>query len=124
MGSMLQARQVWYQFIQPLVTLVLASIVGAKVVVTLADGRCSMGEAIVRLARRAARHSMTMVPMEGIVMFVWSFINVGVFRYAVIWDVSNRRCRSSCKVDAGSEVVCRKQVSVEKMFRAFCSLTA
>ena len=64
-----------------------------------------MGEAIVRLARRAARHSMTMVLMEGIVMFVWSFINVGVFRCAVIWDVSNRRCRSSCKVDAGYGVV-------------------
>lgn len=52
----MQERQVWYQFIQPLVTLFLVSIVGAKLGMlrSVSEGcsRCWMGEAIVRLARR------------------------------------------------------------------------
>jgi hypothetical protein len=46
----------------------LDSIVGVKVVVTLAEVICSMGEAIARFARRAARRDMMRRLMEGIVI--------------------------------------------------------
>jgi hypothetical protein len=64
MGSRLQELHVWYQFIQPLATLFLVSSVGAKLrMLRSVSERCSrswMGEAIVRLARRAARRDMMM----------------------------------------------------------------
>lgn len=65
MGSRLQERQVWYQFIQPLVTPSLTSIAELKAVVALEEVMYPMGEATVRLTKRLARRDMIMMLMEG-----------------------------------------------------------
>jgi hypothetical protein len=68
-GSRLQERQVWYQFIQPLVTPSLPSIAVVKgVEVAIAEATCSTGEVVVRPAKRAERRNKTRGLMEGIVM--------------------------------------------------------
>jgi hypothetical protein len=69
----------------------LDSIVGVKVVVTLAGVVCSIGEASVRLARRAARSDMMTRLMEGIVMFVGVYGKASVFLYVVQCRVVNGR---------------------------------
>jgi hypothetical protein len=92
-GSRLQERQVWYQFIQPLVTPSLVSIVGVKgVEVVIAEATLWMGEAAAGLAKRTERRNKMRRLVEGIVMFVGLCIKVSVFLYAVVRNVARCRC--------------------------------